>query len=90
MSTSKLSDRNDWFALWSADKESMLSTMASNLFADIAAGYDPLGRSISRQQLEYDAYRANTLLEYAKLRDMTSEDKNRWCFNDMKRRGVIA
>ena len=31
----KISDRDDWFGIWYADKSAMLETMARNLHAEI-------------------------------------------------------
>lgn len=87
---SKFSDRSDWFSLWSADQESMLATMVRNLSSDLEAGYQATGTSVGGQIADIADYRSHLLARYNRLRNMTNEQRDRWCFEDMKRRGVIA
>ena len=87
---SRFSDRPEWFSLWSADKESILATMVRNLYSDIEAGYKPSGDSVGRQIADIADYRNNFNVQSLRLLNMPFAERNRWCFDDMKSRGVIA
>ena len=86
----KVSDRNDWFELWFEDKQGMVATMASNMAADINAGYDYFGNSIQKQLKAIEAYKAEYEAQMDKFAAMEEKEVNRWCFYDMKKRGVIG
>ena len=79
----------DWFELWYADCKGMIHTMHRNMVADLDAGYDPMGRCIKEQRTMISVYceRLENSLEMFKA--MTDEQVNRWCFYDLKKRGVI-
>ena len=80
----------DYFDMWYADKVSMMDTMVRNMAADLAAGYDYFGSSISRQRREIDEYRAEFDAQMDAFKAMDEDKVGRWCFFDMKKRGVIA
>lgn len=42
----RVTDRNDWFDIWFADKQGMIDCMTRNMAADLEAGYDYFGNSI--------------------------------------------
>ena len=86
----KFSDRNDWFDLWRSDKDAMIRTMVSNLHADLEAGYQPTGDSVGRQLATIADYRNNVNVQIMRLLNMAPDQRGRWCFDDMKRRGTIA
>ena len=90
--SSRFSDRpsGEWFAMWSADQESMLATRVKNLAADVAADYSPTGISVGNQIADLADARNAVIAQYNRLRNMSLEQRGRWCFDDMKRRGVIA
>ena len=89
MARTKISDRIDWFELWQDDRECMLSTMIRNMAADLNAGYDYFGRCITNQRDEIENYKKETESAFDLFKSMTEEQVNRWCFYDMKKRGVI-
>ena len=89
MARTKISDRIDWFELWQDDRECMLSTMIRNMAADLNAGYDYFGRCITNQREEIENYKKETESAFDLFKSMTEEQVNRWCFYDMKKRGVI-
>ena len=89
MARTKISDRIDWFELWQDDRECMLSTMIRNMAADLNAGYDYFGRCITNQREEIENYKKETESAFDLFKSMTEEQVNRWCFYDLKKRGVI-
>ena len=82
--------REDWFEIWLDDKQSMLATMVKNMAADLEAGYDYFGSCITRQREMIAAYKAEFDAQLMAFSDMTEEKRNRWCYYDMLRRGVIT
>lgn len=86
----KISDRDDWFGIWYADKSAMLETMARNLHADLDAGYDYFGKSIQNQIQTIQAYKAVFDSEIDRFGSMDEKSVNRWCFYDLLKRGAIA
>ena len=78
-----------WFDLWVDDKRSILETMISNMAADLDAGYDYFGDSISKQRREIDEYKALFDAELKELRYLDEKQADRWCYVDLRRRGVI-
>lgn len=89
MGRAKLSGSNDWFNLWFADKTAMVGTMVKNMAADLDAGYDYFGNSIRSQREAIEAYQAQFDAEMDMFKGMEEKEVNRWCFYDMKKRGVI-
>lgn len=93
MMTSKFSDRKDfeeWSEMWIADKKAVLDTMVRNMKADLDAGYDFFGKTIQRQMKEINDYKEQMETEMDMFGQMEDEKKvARWCFWDMKKRGVI-
>lgn len=85
----RLTDRNDWFDLWYEDKQGMIATMARNMAADLAAGYDYFGNSIAKQRDEITRYKAQFDAEMDAFKTMDETAVNRWCFYDLKKRGAI-
>ena len=85
----KVSDRNDWFELWKADKKSIISTMQHNMQADLNVGYDPNGKSITEQKNTIECYERSYQCQLEDFKSMTEKQVNRWCFYDMIQRGVI-
>ena len=85
----KLRDRDDWFDMWLGDRRNMADVMRHNMAADLAAGYDPAGISIMRQKVEIHDYEQATDRQLDAFKHMNEVEVNRWCFYDMKKRGVI-
>ena len=80
----------DWFELWFCDKQCMINCMIRNMQADLDAGYDYFGNSIVKQRQEIETYKAEFDAQMLKFVDMTDEKVQRWCYYDMKKRGVIS
>lgn len=87
----RIMDRKDeWFEIWTQDKESIIDCMVRNMTADLNAGYDYFGKSI-REQVEMIAeYKAEYDAQMSEFWKMTEEQVDRWCFYDLKKRGAIA
>lgn len=86
----KVAGRDDWFDVWYDDKRSILLTMYENLASDLRAGYKIEGNSVKKQQATIQEYieDINGCLEWAK--ETTPNYLNRWCYNDLVKRGAIA
>ena len=85
----RISDCDNWFEMWFQDKKEMLATMISNMAADLNAGYDLYGASITKQQQMIDEYRKDFEDQMDKFKEMEDRQVNRWCFYDLKKRGAI-
>lgn len=86
----QVATRNDWFELWFSDKQSMLDTMAKNMAADLEAGYNYFGKCITEQREMIDQYKTQFDAEMDSFKTMDDKQVNRWCYYDMKKRGVIS
>lgn len=80
----------DWFEMWFEDKQCMIDTMVRNMQADLNAGYNYFGNSITQQREMIDSYKAEIDKQLDKFATMANESVNRWCYYDMKKRGVIS
>jgi hypothetical protein len=78
-----------WFDMWFSDKQNMLDTMVRNMQADLDCGYDYFGKSITSQREMIDEYKKNFDAQMDKFNEMEDRAVNRWCYYDMKKRGVI-
>ena len=85
----RITDRDDWFELWFADKNDIIDAMYRNMAADINAGYEPQGESIQRQLKDITEYRVKMEAQLSEFWKMDEKQVNRWCFYDMKKRGAI-
>lgn len=85
----RVTDSNEWFDLWFGDRKSMLETMIRNMASDLMNGYDYNGACIRRQREEIDGYKEATDGALDMFKYMDEKEVNRWCFYDMKKRGVI-
>ena len=81
--------KGQWFDLWFEDKDSIVETMHRNMQDDIKAGYDIMGKSIRQQVDDITAYTNKFKAEQDMIRLMTSDEADKWCYKDMKMRGVI-
>lgn len=79
----------EWTEMWIADKQNMESIMIQNMADDLKAGYAVDGKSIREQREMIEAYRADYHKKMTAFAAMTTETAGRWCFYDMKKRGVI-
>lgn len=85
----RITDRDDWFDIWFEDKQSMIDIMVRNMTSDLENGYDYLGKSITDQRQMIDEYKKEFDENMDMFKTMTEKEVNRWCFYDMKKRGVI-
>lgn len=79
----------EWTEMWIEDKKHMVVIMINNMTADLNAGYDINGDSIKRQREEIANYEADYQKKMMGFAAMDEKTAGRWCFYDMKRRGVI-
>lgn len=89
MASIRVTDRDDWFEIWFEDKKAMMATMVKNMASDLDAGYDYFGNSIRNQREMIERYQAQFDSERDTFKTMDEYTVNRWCFYDMKKRGVI-
>lgn len=82
-------EKIDWFEMWAADKEAMINTMIRNMTADLDAGYNYFGECIKRQRREIEEYRDQFEREMDAFKEMDEKKVQRWCYYDMRKRGVI-
>ena len=80
----------NWFEIWMDDKESILNTMVQNMASDLDAGYNYFGECIKRQREIIDNYKAEFDQQIMAFADMDDGKRNRWCYYDLLRRGVIT
>ena len=85
----RLTDRNDWFEMWFEDKKCVRDTMIRNMAADLNAGYNYFGNSIIKQRKEIENYQMDIDNTMELFKTMEEKEVNRWCFYDMKKRGII-
>lgn len=78
-----------WFEIWFSDAQSVIETMIRNMKADIDAGYDPMGGCIRRQQEEITERQSSFNSQMDAFKNMDDAKVNRWCYYDLKKRGVI-
>ena len=81
--------KTNWFEMWFEDKQGIISTMIRNLSADIDAGYNPNGNSIRTQIADLEAYQKAVDEQIDAFKEMEETKVQRWCYYDMKKRGVI-
>ncbi len=86
----RITDRNDWFELWTEDKQSMMDCMIRNMHSDLDAGYDYWGISMIQQRAEIEKFKIDWDMDMEMFKGMDEKTVNRWCFYDMKKRGVIG
>lgn len=80
---------DEWFEIWYQDKQCILDTMVRNMTADLECGYDYFGQSITRQREEIAAYKEKFDAEVMSFAEKSDVERNKWCYYDMLRRGVI-
>ena len=86
----RVTDRDDWFDIWFADKQCMIEVMTKNMTADLEAGYSFFGSSIQKQIADIEEYKRTFDSQMDEFHTMDEKTVNRWCFYDMKKRGVIC
>ena len=86
----RITDRDNWFQIWFEDRESILNTMVRNMAADLEAGYNYFGQSITKQRQEIQRYKEETDNTLDSFKDMDEKAVNRWCFYELKKHGAIA
>lgn len=83
------SKKVDYFEMWREDRQTILCIMFRNMNADLCAGYNPFGPSITRQMRQIDEFRKQYDDNMKALREKTEEQANRWCYVELLRTGVI-
>ena len=79
-----------YFEIWFDDKKSMMETMRRNMQADLDAGYNPTGYCICKQVVELEDYEREFDRQMDAFKNMEDAKVDRWCYYDLKKRGVIA
>lgn len=80
----------NWFELWFDYRQNVLDAMIRNMVADLEAGYNINGASITRQKAEIEAYKEGFDFEMDRLKDMTTTGAQKWCYYDLRRRGALS
>lgn len=87
---SRVTDRKDWKDIWEEDRISMIKTMRRNLASDIVDGdFDLLSLLIQKQIVQIKEYENNFTFAKIMLNKMDEYSQNKWCYYDLKKRGVI-
>ena len=86
----RITEGTNWFEIWFQDKNSMLDTMLSNMISDLNNGYDWFGKSITDQRNTIENYKKKFDEQMDKFKEMEDKAVNRWCYYDLKKRGVIS
>lgn len=79
-----------WFEIWFEDMVSIIATMRNNMVADLAVGYNPDGPCIRKQAAEIEIKQINFDSQMERFKYMGDAKVNRWCYYDLKKRGVIS
>lgn len=79
-----------YYTLWRDDRAAILATMAHNLAADLAAGYDYFGASITRQRAEMADYAAQTRAKSDVLKPLDDRARERLCKKWLLSSGAIS
>lgn len=83
--------RIDYIELWIDDYNSLIDCAVRNMQSDLAAGYNPHGKSIAAdiECIREITARRDAGIEH--IADFADDRKaSRWCYLDMKRRGAIS
>ena len=83
-------EKIDWFAMWRADKESIIDTMVMNMKDDLNAGYDFFGDCIQRQIKEIEEYRKNYKVLMDLVSFMDEKKVNHWAYVQLLKAGAIS
>ena len=83
-------DKNmDYFEIWDQDIKALIHTTYKNIAADLACGYDPLGRSIQSDRafiMQLEKRYSDTL---ERFKNDPAIDVQKYCYYDLKQHGVI-
>lgn len=79
----------NWFEIWFEDMKSIIETMRRNMVADLEAGYNPNGFYIRKQRVEIEQKQMNFDRQMEIFKNMDDSKVKRWCYYDLKKRGVI-
>lgn len=86
----RVTDRKDWYNLWTEDKISMIQTMRNNLASDIKNDYNLLSMTIQKQIIDIVNYEKEYEKQFEKFSLMSDEEVNKWCYYNLKKRGAIG
>lgn len=79
-----------WFEIWFEYTETIIETMIRNMNDDLKAGYSPNGQCIRYQREQIAEKQAARDSQLDVFKEMDDARVNRWCYYDLKKRGVIA
>lgn len=79
-----------YFEIWYDDALSIITTMQSNLHADLEAGYDPQGHCVRKQIVDIEERQRAFERQMDAFKYMEDAKVNRWCYYDLKKRGAIS
>ena len=79
-----------WFRIWYQDKQNILSTMYTNLAADIKAGYNPFGECVTKQRRTIQEYIDRFDEEMEHIKEKNKQQTEHWCYYDLLKRGAIT
>ena len=79
----------DWFEIWYDDKIAMIETIARNMASDLACGYNYFGNAITQQREMLETYKRDFDTTIDSFKSMEDKQVSRWCYYDLKKRGVI-
>ena len=86
----RITEGTNWFEIWFQDKNSMLDIMLSNMISDLNNGYDWFGKSITDQRNMIENYKKKFDEQMDRFKEMEDNTVNRWCYYNLKKRGVIS
>lgn len=81
--------KQDWFEMWREDRQSMLNTMVKNMTADLDAGYDYFGKSITQQRADIARFKAEFDADMDKIGEMDEKKVQHWCYVRLLKLGAI-
>lgn len=82
--------KNDWFEIWFQDKNDILNCMIKNMASDLNAGYNYFGNCIQKQLHAIEEYKNQFDSEMDAFYEMDENKVQRWCYYNLKKRGVIS
>lgn len=82
--------KQDWFKMWVEDKESIINCMVRNMTADLEAGYDYFGKSMTRSREELEEYKAKYNADLDRIAEMEPSKVQHWCYIQLLKAGAIT
>ena len=79
----------DWFKLWMEDRKWILDIMIHNMTADLEAGYDYWGKSITEQREAIEEFKKQYDADMDRLAEMEPSKVQHWCYVKLLKYGAI-